>query len=126
MLKCKDLRKSFGTSEVLKGISLDIPEGSIFGLLGPSGAGKTTLIKILTGQLSYDDGTVSVMDKDPADFTGEDRRSFGIMMDNFGVYERFSCGDNLSVFADLYNIPHGKIKEALEKVGLGDAYKKQA
>ena len=51
MLHCNNLFKSFQNKTVLNGITLDIGEGEIFGLLGPSGAGKTTLIKILTGQL---------------------------------------------------------------------------
>ena len=52
--KCMDIKKSYGGNEVLKGISFEIAKGQIFGLLGPSGAGKTTLIKILTGQLEFE------------------------------------------------------------------------
>ena len=126
MIQCKDLRKNFDSHEVLKGISFDIPKGSIFGLLGPSGAGKTTLIKILTGQLSYDEGEVEIMDKNPEKLTGKDKKSFGIMMDNFGVYERFTCRDNLSVFADIYNVPKSRINGILDEVGLLDASKTQA
>ena len=105
MIQCKDLKKSYGENEVLKEVSFTIGEGQIFGLLGPSGAGKTTLIKILTGQLAYDAGTVMVMGKEPGRLNGKEKRCFGIMMDSFGVYERFSCGENLAVFADLYGIP---------------------
>lgn len=126
MIQCKDLRKRFDSNEVLKGISFDIPKGSIFGLLGPSGAGKTTLIKIITGQLAYDEGYVRIMDKKPENLNGKDKKNFGIMMDNFGVYERFSCKDNLSVFADIYNVPKSRINEILEQVGLSNASKTQA
>ena len=126
MIQCKDLRKNFDSHEVLKGISFVIPKGSIFGLLGPSGAGKTTLIKILTGQLAYDEGEVEIMDKNPEKLTGKDKKNFGIMMDNFGVYERFSCRDNLSVFADIYNVPKSRINGILDEVGLLDASKTQA
>ena len=126
MIQCKDLRKRFDSNEVLKGISFAIPKGSIFGLLGPSGAGKTTLIKIITGQLAYDEGDVKIMDKKPENLNGKDKKNFGIMMDNFGVYERFSCRDNLSVFADIYNVPKSSINEILEEVGLSNASKTQA
>lgn len=54
MIRCKDVYKSFSGKTVLSGIDFDISDGEIFGLLGPSGAGKTTLIKILTGQLAFD------------------------------------------------------------------------
>jgi ABC-2 type transport system ATP-binding protein len=126
MIQCKDLRKRFDSNEVLKGISFAIPKGSIFGLLGPSGAGKTTLIKIITGQLAYDEGYVRIMDKKPENLNGKDKKNFGIMMDNFGLYERFSCRDNLSVFADIYNVPKSSINEILEEVGLSNVSKTQA
>ena len=126
MIQCINLQKKFGSHEVLKDVSFDISDGAIFGLLGPSGAGKTTIIKILTGQLNYDGGTVKILGKDPLELTGEEKKKFGIMMDNFGVYERFSCGENLKVFADLYDVPKSRIKEILKEVGLEDAYKKSA
>lgn len=126
MIKCKNVTKSFDDKAVLKGISFDITEGQIFGLLGPSGAGKTTLIKILTGQLSFDGGEVITLDKKIEKLTGEDKRKIGIMMDQFGVYERLSCSDNLKIYADIYGIQYSKIKEILQYVGLGGAEKRSA
>ena len=118
MINCKNVQKSFSGKKVLSGINFDIEDGEIFGLLGPSGAGKTTLIKILTGQLGFDAGTVNVMNKPVASLTGSDKKNIGIMMDRFGVYERLSCFDNLMIFADIYGIPHIKINEVLTGVGL--------
>lgn len=126
MIRCKNVAKSFDDKAVLKGISFDITEGQIFGLLGPSGAGKTTLIKILTGQLSFDGGEVITLDKEIEKLTGEDKRKIGIMMDQFGVYERLSCSDNLKIYADIYGIQYSKIKEILQYVGLGGAEKRSA
>lgn len=126
MIKCKNVAKSFDDKAVLKGISFDITEGQIFGLLGPSGAGKTTLIKILTGQLSFDGGEVITLDKEIEKLTGEDKRKIGIMMDQFGAYERLSCSDNLKIYADIYGIQYSKIKEILQYVGLGGAEKRSA
>ena len=126
MIHCENVVKRFGDKTVLSGINIDIPKGKIFGLLGPSGAGKTTLIKILTGQLEYDRGRVRTLGKDVKNLTGEDKKKIGIMMDQFGVYERLSCYDNLKIFANLYKIPASRIYENLALVGLGDAAKKSA
>ena len=118
MIYCKNVQKSFSGKKVLSGIDFEIEDGEIFGLLGPSGAGKTTLIKILTGQLDFDSGIVTVMNKSVASLTGIDKKNIGIMMDQFGVYERLSCFDNLKIFADIYGIHHSKINEVLTRVGL--------
>lgn len=126
MIRCKDVYKSFSGKNVLLGIDFEIGRGEIFGLLGPSGAGKTTLIKILTGQLTFDNGEVVVFDKKVESLSGEDKKNIGIMMDQFGVYERLSSIDNLKIFADIYGVPHKKIKSTLEEVGLGDAGGKPA
>ena len=72
MIRCNDVYKSFSGKTVLSGIDFEIGDGEIFGLLGPSGAGKTTLIRILTGQLSFDKGLVTVFDKDISSLSGED------------------------------------------------------
>ena len=120
-IEIKNITKRFGEKTVLDGVDLNIASGEIFGLLGPSGAGKTTLIKILTGQLSQDSGTAMIGGTDTRRFTGSDRRRFGIMMDNFGVYERLSCARNLRFFADIYGIGKAEVMEALGKVGLADA-----
>ena len=118
MIYCKNVQKSFSGKKVLSGIDFEIGDGEIFGLLGPSGAGKTTLIKILTGQLEFDAGTINVMNKSVDSLTGLDKKNIGIMMDQFGVYERLSCYDNLMIFADIYGVSHSKIKEVLTRVGL--------
>jgi len=126
MIRAKGICKCFAGREVLSGIDLDIGPGKIFGLLGPSGAGKTTLIKIITGQLGFDSGEVMVFGKEVSNLTGTDKKQIGIMMDDHGVYDRLSCADNLKIFADIYGVPYDRIDEALEKVGLKDSAKKPA
>lgn len=125
-IKAENISKSFGTKKVLDGIDLDIKSGEIFGLLGPSGAGKTTLIKILTGQLSQDSGTAHINGTDTRKLSGSDHRKFGITMDNFGLYERLSCTENLKIFARIYGLPNSSISASLTKVGLSDAAKTPA
>ena len=126
MIQCQNVFKFYDKKNVLSGIDINIAQGQIFGLLGPSGAGKTTLIKILTGQISFDSGRVSILNKDVAQLTGEDTKKIGIMMDQFGVYERLSCADNLKIFADIYGIPYSRVKQMLVLVGLSDAMNRSA
>ena len=126
MIKCDHLLKRFSEKTVLDHVSFEIPEGEIFGFLGPSGAGKTTLIRILTGQLSFEGGLVFVFDKPVNDLTQNDKKRIGIMMDSFGIYERFSCADNLKIFAEIYDIQHTRIPVVLKRVGLEDVGHKPA
>lgn len=126
MIRADGVGKRFGEKEVLREVNLQIGKGEIFGLLGPSGAGKTTLIKILTGQLAADCGEVLIAGKDAGRLTGGDRKKIGIMMDSFGVYERFTCYENLKLFAQLFRIPEKEIGDRLKEVGLQDAVKTPA
>ncbi len=126
MISCKNVTKRYDNKTVLSGINIEIAKGEIFGLLGPSGAGKTTLIKILTGQLAFDEGEAVVLDKEVTSLTGADNKKIGIMMDEFGVYDRFSCADNLKIFADIYGVPHDRIQSTLAEVGLKDVGRKPA
>ena len=125
-IKINNISKSFGSKTVLDDINLDVEEGEIFGLLGPSGAGKTTLIKILTGQLKGEHGTTAINGINSQQLKSTDYSSFGIMMDNFGVYERLNCFDNLKVFARIYRLDEEDIRAALSDVGLGSAGKTAA
>lgn len=125
-IAANNIVKSFGGKKVLDGISFHVRRGQIFGLLGPSGAGKTTLIKILTGQLGRDLGTAEINGISADRLTGGDHKKIGIMMDHFGVYERLNCYENLKIFAEIYDVKNDGILNALKKVGLEDAKKTSA
>ena len=86
----KDVTRSFGEKQVLKGVSFNVNKGEIFGLLGPSGAGK--------GREVY--------------------RRTGAVLDNAGLYERLSCADNLKMYARIHRVRFSRIKEVLALVGL--------
>lgn len=117
-MQTKDITMSFGEKKVLNQLNLSIREGEIFGLLGPSGAGKTTLIKLLTGQLRQSDGSAVVLGKDSCHLDSDAYRRIGMVLDNSGLYERLSCRDNLSLFAEIYGLSKRKISGVLERVGL--------
>ena len=122
----KDVVQRFGDKEVLKGVSLSIQAGEIFGLLGPSGAGKTTIIKIITGQLKPTAGRAVTDGEAVEKISGILYKKMGMMLDNYGLYGRLSCYDNLKLFAKIYDIPGSRIDEVLSKVGLADAKKTPA
>ena len=123
VIDVRNIKHNFGEKVVLDNVNFQISKGEIFGLLGPSGAGKTTLIKILTGQLRPAAGESTILEKESVKLTGNDYRKIGIMMDNFGLYERLNCYDNLKFYTMINGIPTERIDEVLEKVGLKDARK---
>ena len=125
MISVTGISKSFGEKKVLDEISFTVEDGEIFGLLGPSGAGKTTLIRVLTGQLQFDGGAATVNGKDIRKLTGADKKKFGVMMDDFGLYERLTCYQNLRVFADIYGVGDEEIVTVLREVKLEEATKKE-
>lgn len=114
----KNLSHSYADHQVLSDITFQVRRGEIFGLLGPSGAGKTTLIKILTGQLKQESGYAEILGRDVRDFGEPEYRQIGVMTDNFGLYERLSVYDNLSFYADIYRVSRDGIDDTLKSIGL--------
>jgi len=115
MISMNKVVKHFGEQTVLSDVTFEASEREIFGLLGPSGAGKTTIINILTNQLDSDSGSHNI---------GVSAYETGIMLDEDGLYSRLNCLENLNVFTDIYGISRKKSMEALEKVGLADSARK--
>lgn len=126
VIQIKDVCKAFDQRQVLNNISLSVEEGEIFGWLGPSGAGKTTLIKMLIGLLSATSGNIAILGKELDKKIDESFPSFGMVLDNDGLYDRLNCYDNLELYARIYSISNRKkvINDLLEKVGLIESSKK--
>lgn len=114
----KNLKHNFNEKTVLDNINFDVDTGEIFGLLGPSGAGKTTLIYILTGQLKAASGSSFILGIPSENMTGENYKQLGIMMDNFGLYERMSCYDNLKFYQMIDKNKNKKKRASQQKDGL--------
>lgn len=126
ILSLEHISKQFKTETALKDISVSMKPGEILGFLGPSGAGKTTTIKIITGQLRQTSGEAYILGQDSRKFTNELYSQIGIVTDASGVYERMSVQENLRYFAKILNVRAERIEEVLRRVGLWEHRKKPA
>lgn len=126
VIEIDGISKQFDNTLALSDVNLRVGNGEIFGLLGPTGAGKTTMIKILTGQLVATSGIAKVFNKNTKELSDEEYSKIGMVLDYSGLYERLSCYDNLLVFTQIYHINKKRIYEILERVQLSDAIKKSA
>lgn len=119
-LTLRDIYKSFGPKEVLKGISLRTEGGRAFGLLGRNGAGKTTTIRILMNVFAADSGQVCI-DGKPADYS---RIRFGYLPEERGLYPKKKIIDQLTYFAELNGMKHkdalATVDKWLQRVGMAE------
>lgn len=128
MIKIKNLKKSYGDTEVLKDISLSIKEGEIYGLIGHSGAGKSTLLRCINGLESYDKGSMSVMGNEVNSLSQYELREFrkdlGMIFQSFNLLNRKTVFKNVSLPLEVWGYNKEDIKkrvnELLEIVGLAD------
>lgn len=97
-----DIIKNYGECKALKGISMQVAHGEIFGLIGPDGAGKTTLFRILTTLLLADSGTASIEGMDVVRDYAAIRRIVGYMPGRFSLYQDLSVEENLEFFATIF------------------------
>jgi ABC-2 type transport system ATP-binding protein len=121
----EDLGKSFGEVEALKGVSFDVPVGTVLGLLGPNGAGKTTAVRILTTLIHPDRGRAIVLGRDVTRHAHEVRASIGLAGQYAAVDENLTARENLRLVGRLTQVPSNelprRIDELLERFDLVDA-----
>jgi ABC-2 type transport system ATP-binding protein len=101
----KDLRKTYGSHEAVRGIDFEIQAGEVFGLLGPNGAGKTTTVEILEGYRARDGGTVAVLGEDPQRAGLDWRNRIGVVLQSSAMYPNLSVVESLDLFAGYYTEP---------------------
>lgn len=125
-IRMEHISKAFNSTGVLKDLNAVLHKGEILGFLGPSGAGKTTTIKILTGQLKPTSGDAYVLDIHCDNIDETIYEQIGIVTDNSGIYERMNVYENLRFFSKILNVPKERIDELLKRVGLFEHKKKLA
>lgn len=112
-IEVRDLRKSYGDLEAVKGISFEVPEGSFFAFLGPNGAGKSTTISIICSLQDRDSGTVEVFGKDVSDPSV--RRDMGIVFQDPMMDSRLTVRENLYVRGGMYGLTGDALDSAVER-----------
>ncbi len=115
-IRVRDLTKRFGAITALDGISLEVPTGQVYGLLGPNGSGKTTLIRSLVGLLHHESGEVRVLDHRMPDSSV--LSEIGYMTQAPALYEDLTAEENLRFFAAIHG--GGDVDAALRFVHLSD------
>jgi ABC-2 type transport system ATP-binding protein len=113
----RDLRKSYGATEAVRGISFDVEPGEVFGLLGPNGAGKTTIVEILEGYRRRSGGDIAVLGHDPESRDLELRKRVGIVLQSTGFYTRATVRESVEHMAAIYPRPRDPA-ETIALVGL--------
>jgi ABC-2 type transport system ATP-binding protein len=120
----------FNGLTALDDVSLAVAGGTIVGVVGPSGAGKTTLIRLLTGTLDVSAGDVRVLGQNPRQFSRRTRQRIGYMPQLFTLYPDLSAAENVDFVASLYGLAlfrrWRRVREVLRFVGLWDARRRRA
>ena len=120
MIKTENLTKKFEQITAVENLSLEIPEGEVFGFLGPNGAGKTTTVRMLTSLISPTQGSASVNGFTIGQQDIDIRRSVGLLTETPGMYDNLSAERNLDIYARLYEVqdPAGQVEKYLRFLGL--------
>lgn len=124
MLHIKDLSKNYGSFTAVKHLTLNVPEGDLFGFVGPNGAGKTTTIRIVCGLLKASGGSVQIGTTSAPVGSKEMKRLIGYVPDFFGVYDNLKVKEYMDMYGSMYSMNSKDIErlsdDLLELVNLSD------
>ena len=122
-IEIRGLTRKFGDVTAVSGLTLDIPEGALFGLIGPDGAGKTTTLRMLAGVLKPTSGDALVAGVSVARDPEGVKHHIAYMSQRFGLYTDLTVAENIRFYADLYQVPAAERPPRLERLyhfsGLG-------
>lgn len=129
-IRLEGVTKLFSGLTALRDVSLSVPRGAIVGVIGPSGAGKTTAIRLLTGALAPTRGTVRVLGEDPRHFRRQTRERIGYMPQLFTLYPDLTASENVNFMGSLFGLlwlrRRRRVREVLQTVDLYEARKRRA
>lgn len=118
MIKVDNVKKYFGSTKAVDGISLQIEKGEFVALLGPNGAGKTTLVEMIEGIQKPDKGEISIKGLLWGKNDKEIREVIGLSLQETHFIDKLRVDETLALFASFYSLPKSRIETALEMVGL--------
>jgi ABC-2 type transport system ATP-binding protein len=126
-IETRNLRREFGDNVAVRGLTLDVQQGEVFGFLGPNGAGKTTSIKMLLGLVAPTSGEARLLGQ-PIGQSAV-RAKVGFLPEHFRFHDWLTAGEFLTLHGQLYGMPAGRLNsrlaELLERVGLAAFRNKQ-
>ncbi|MGL4383473.1 MAG: ABC transporter ATP-binding protein, partial [Bacilli bacterium] len=119
-IKVDNIVKKYSGKTVLDKITFDVEKGIIFGILGSNGAGKSTIIKAMSGQLNYESGAINVLGFNPNTDMSKLSYKIGVVSNDLGLYIDMSVLDNLIFFGSLFNVSKESVLETINKVSLNE------
>jgi len=125
VISARDLRKSYGSQEALRGVDLEVRRGEVLAILGPNGAGKTTLIEILAGFRTRDAGGLTVLGEDPATAGRPWRERIGVVLQESEPDPGLTVRECLELYAGYYRAPR-EPAELIDLVGLTESADRSA
>jgi ABC-2 type transport system ATP-binding protein len=115
-IRAENLSKSFAGLRAVDGMSLNVPEGEIFGLVGPDGAGKTTTMRLLTGIMDPTGGNAWVMGRHIMHNSEALKENIGYMSQRFGLYPDLTVQENIHFYADIYGVSRKGREEKIDRL----------